>query len=302
MDFRRLSYFISLYEEGSITRAARRLHVVQPAVSMQIAKLEATVGQKLFERNSRGMTPTAAGRAMYAIYLPILRDLAGARQSMEALTGEVSGPVSVGVVFSMSERVLLPAIRSFSERYPGVRLSIVEGYTTTLVEWVSAAKVDFAIVIRPTRKVTLAAEHIVSGEFILASNARLKTAVPATIGFKSLAKLKLVLPSRLHHLRTILDEHAGIAGIDLAPKMELDSINAIADLVAATDYFTVLPTTTLHNSLAAGLLRSHQIVSPKVARDLIAVHHPRRPLSAAAVALKDMLRKQLIQISRPQSR
>jgi DNA-binding transcriptional LysR family regulator len=245
------------------------------------------------------MTPTATGRAMYAIYLPILRDLAGAHQSMKALTGEVSGPASVGVVFSMSERVLLPAIRSFNERYPGVRLSIVEGYTTTLIEWVSAAKVDFAITIRPTRKVTLAAEHILSGEFILASNAHLKTRVPGTISFKSLAKLKLVLPSRLHHLRTILDEYAGRAGIDLAPKMELDSVNAIADLVACTDYFTVLPATTLHNGLAAGLLRSHRIVSPKVARDLIAVHHPRRPLSTAALALKEMLRKQLVEISRP---
>ena len=58
MDFRQISYFVALYEEGSVTRAAQRLNVVQPAVSMQIAKLERDLNQKLFERLSKAMVPT----------------------------------------------------------------------------------------------------------------------------------------------------------------------------------------------------------------------------------------------------
>ena len=60
MEFRQIQYFITLYEDGSVTRAARRLHIVQSALSMQMAKLEAEVGQRLFVRTPQGMQPTPA--------------------------------------------------------------------------------------------------------------------------------------------------------------------------------------------------------------------------------------------------
>jgi LysR family transcriptional regulator, nitrogen assimilation regulatory protein len=75
MDLRQISYFVALFEEGSVTRAARRVNVVQPALSMQIAKLELELEQKLFERLPKKMEPTAATRMLYRLAQPILRDL-----------------------------------------------------------------------------------------------------------------------------------------------------------------------------------------------------------------------------------
>jgi LysR family nitrogen assimilation transcriptional regulator len=71
MELRQVQYFICLYEEGSVTRAARRLNIVQPALSMQIAKLEEAFGQQLFERTRQGMLPTAAAPQMYRLFLPV---------------------------------------------------------------------------------------------------------------------------------------------------------------------------------------------------------------------------------------
>ncbi len=68
MDLKQIQYFIALFEDGSVTRAAKRLNIVQPALSMQIAKLEDELKQTLFERGAHGMTPTAAGRLMYRLY------------------------------------------------------------------------------------------------------------------------------------------------------------------------------------------------------------------------------------------
>ena len=68
MDLRQIQYFIALFEDGSVTRAAKRLNIVQPALSMQIAKLEDELHQQLFERNAHGMAPTAAGRLMYRLF------------------------------------------------------------------------------------------------------------------------------------------------------------------------------------------------------------------------------------------
>ncbi len=83
MDLRQISYFVAVFEEGSMTRAARRVHVVQPALSMQIAKLERELGQRLFERLPKSMVPTAEGRTLYRLVQPILRDLAEARTRMK---------------------------------------------------------------------------------------------------------------------------------------------------------------------------------------------------------------------------
>jgi DNA-binding transcriptional LysR family regulator len=289
MDLRQIKYFISLYEEGSVTRAARRLNVVQPALSMQLSRMEEDLGQKLFERGSRGMVPTAAGRAMYSLYLPIVRDLLTARQQMDMLAGQITGPLAVGVIVSMTQRMLLPTIEAFINKYPQVKLSVSEGYTATLIEWVSSGQLDFGIVNRPIEKLTVLTELIFTDDFVLATGARSSVRLPGTIAFKALTKLKLVVPSRRHSLRSILDQHAQVAGVVLQPELELDSINGITDLVAKSEYCTVLTRTTLANHIESGVLRAHAIRSPRPTRDLIYIHHPRRPLSAAASVLMSLL-------------
>src|ERR1700757_3065173 len=68
MELKQIRYFIALFEEGTVTRAARQLNIAQPALSMQIAKLETEIRQKLFERGPHGMPPTEAARLMYRLY------------------------------------------------------------------------------------------------------------------------------------------------------------------------------------------------------------------------------------------
>ena len=72
MDLRQIQYFVALYEERSITKAARRLNVVQPALSMQISRLEKTFKTRLFERTSRGVIPTDVGREFYGLCQKII--------------------------------------------------------------------------------------------------------------------------------------------------------------------------------------------------------------------------------------
>ena len=91
MEFRQIQYFLCLAEEKSVTRAARQLNIVQPALSMQIAKLEAELGQKLFERSSHGMTLTVAGEAFCRLVSPIARDVEYAKQEMARLNGRIGG-------------------------------------------------------------------------------------------------------------------------------------------------------------------------------------------------------------------
>src|SRR3978361_1164714 len=99
MDLKQIQYFIALFEDGSVTRAAKRLSIVQPALSMQIAKLEEELHQQLFARGA----PAAAGRLMSRLFLPIVRDLAHARQQLVQRDEAVAGHVAIGLIASITE-------------------------------------------------------------------------------------------------------------------------------------------------------------------------------------------------------
>src|ERR1700709_182546 len=79
MDLKQMQYFLCLAHEGNVTRAARQLTLLQPALSMQIAKLEKALGKPLFYRASRGMSLTPAGEALALRIAPILSDIAPPR-------------------------------------------------------------------------------------------------------------------------------------------------------------------------------------------------------------------------------
>ena len=98
MDLRQIQYFATLFEDGSVTRASKRLNIVQPALSMQISRLEEELQLRLFERGRQGMTPTAAGHRMYRLFTPILRDIANAREQLIRDGDQVTGHVSIGLI------------------------------------------------------------------------------------------------------------------------------------------------------------------------------------------------------------
>ena len=134
MDLKQIQYFIALFEDGSVTRAAKRLNIVQPALSMQIAKLEDELHQQLFERGAHGMAPTAAGRLMYRLFLPIMRDLTHARQQLVQRDEVVTGHVSIGLIASVTESVLADSLSRFHARYPHVEVTVSDGYTATFID------------------------------------------------------------------------------------------------------------------------------------------------------------------------
>ena len=202
MEFRQIQYFICLFEEGSVTRAARRVHVVQPALSVQIAKLEEELGQPLFTRSPRGMEPTDAAHRMYELYLPLMRDFAHAREQMLCRDGEITGQVTIGMITSLAEGVLSETLTEFARTYPKVRVSVSNG---RLLEWVSTGQIDAAIVDMPRQPLTLNVEAIGDEEMVLLGPPDGKPPW-SPIAFADLAALPLVTTTRQHVLRRILDD------------------------------------------------------------------------------------------------
>jgi len=293
MDLRQISYFVALFEEGSVTRAAQRVHVVQPALSMQIAKLERELEQRLFERRPKVMEPTAAGRTLYRLVQPILRDLAHARTQMKQLSKTVSGRVSMGMLSSLASSVVPVGLARFTEAYPRVEVSIADGYSTTFIEAVSARELDLAIINKPPRKIGLVAHPFLDEEMVVIGARETPLPVAKPISMRDLTQLDLILPSTRHGLRIELDRYLAAEDVSVTAKLELDLLPAIADLVASSRLFTVLPSIAVCKRLLDGSLKAYRIVTPRITRQLVVIHHPARPMSVAAMKLVEMLRQEL---------
>ena len=158
-----------------MTRAARQLNIVQPALSMQIAKLEKTFGKQLFYRDAHGMSLTPAGEALALLAATISKEVDRAQEEMARLDGKVSGRVSIGMITSAAQSTLPVSSATIAAQYPEIRLLICEGYTDTMLEWVIAGELDVAIVNMPLRKIPLTAHHILDEEMMLACRTGSKT-------------------------------------------------------------------------------------------------------------------------------
>ncbi|WP_062364361.1 LysR family transcriptional regulator [Variovorax paradoxus] len=283
MEFRQIQYFVCLYEEGSVTRAARRLNIVQPALSMQIAKLEEEVGQQLFVRRPQGMQPTSDGRRMYRLFLPVLGDFSRAREQVMQTSAELTGQVRVGMIATIAQGVLVDALLEFSSLHPKVELSLTDGFSGTLTDAVSVGQLDAAIINKPRRSLALNSEPIAEEELLLVTGP-LHTALDETVPFRELAHLKLVLPTRQHGLRGIIESFGEAEDVSLAPGVEIDSISAILKLVLESEFCTVLPRIAVRKQLEHASLRGHTVIAPRLTRQLVCVTHPRRPPTPAAAA------------------
>ena len=286
MELREMRYFLCLAEEGNVTRAARQLNIVQPALSMQIAKLEAGFGKKLFHRAARGVSLTPAGETLVRLVMPIVRDAERVEEEMAQLDGKVSGRVRVGLITSVAQSTLAPSFATIAQKYPDVELSACEGYTETLIEWV----VNIS-----RRKTALATHHILDEEMVLGHRAASKVVVPKGLRFEQLPRFDLVIPSKRHGLRLVLENRAAEAGIELKPRLEIDTLSAICEVVATTQLVTVLPSIALHQMLAAGRIQARRFLRPGISRSIAWVHSPRRGVSAATRAVVDIIQRDLIE-------
>ncbi|NUA29966.1 LysR family transcriptional regulator [Cupriavidus basilensis] len=293
MDLKQIQYFIALFEDGSVTRAAKRLHIVQPALSMQIARLEEELNQKLFERGAHGMSPTAAGRQMYRLFLPIMRDITHAREQLVQRDEVVCGNITIGLIASIAEGALAEALTSFRMRYPQVEVTVADGYSTTLIDWVAGGQLDVAIINKPRAQLSLDSQPLLDEEMVLATSAAHGPDLPASVQLSSLPKVELVLPTKRHGLRGVLDSAAHQLDMMLTPKYEIDALGTIVKLVESTNMATILPRIAVQRAVDRGTLCVHSILAPRLIRHIVRISHPRRPLSTAAEALVNIIASEI---------
>jgi DNA-binding transcriptional LysR family regulator len=145
MDLRQFAYFVAVAEEGQFTRAAARVSVAQPAVSAQIRRLEAELGEPLFHRDQRGVRLTAAGEALLPHARAALAAADRGRDTIASLRGMLQGRLEVGAAGPVDHR-FAEALGEFHRAHPAVEIALSQHQNEPLLETVARGEVDVAIV------------------------------------------------------------------------------------------------------------------------------------------------------------
>lgn len=284
MELRQLRYVIGISEAGSLLAASRALHVVQPALSHQVALLERELGTALFVRSHRGMTLTPAGRAFVEHSRVVLQDVERLRSAVGEADGQIGGPVVLGLPTTVALVATLPILGEVLARHPGVRLKLIESHSGFLGEWLQAGRLDAAFLFAGGNRPGLAERELLEERLVFVSH---PDAAPASrrLSLRALCQRPLVLPAKDHGLRRIVDDACAQAGLSLTLVAEIDSLPNIKKAVEAGLAATILSPGAVSDEVQAGRLAVAQIGSPTLLRRVVASHSLTRPMSPAAVAV-----------------
>lgn len=160
MIFKNYEYFITIADEGSISKAAEKLFISQPSLSKYLKRLEENVGEELFCRESYPLKLTKAGE----LYLSYLKDISGKEQQLKEefsyLKTNDIGTISIGITVWRSS-IFMPLIMPvFKHKFPGIKVSIQEGTHQQMAAMIENGKVDFSIFHLPNNYYNFTFEHL----------------------------------------------------------------------------------------------------------------------------------------------
>jgi LysR family transcriptional regulator, nitrogen assimilation regulatory protein len=288
MELRQLRYFVGVSDAGSLLKASSRLHVAQPALGQQMAALEEEVGAKLFERSSRGMALTEAGKLFLTHAKVVLLDVERARLAVRETLAVPQGDVAIGLPTTVALAATLPILSACRERLPRVRLKLVEAYSGFLREWLLAGRLDIALLYGDAPDAGLSKQALLDDRLVLITSAG-TTRIPRKLPIEALPEWPLVLPGVEHGLRRIIDEACAPLGLSLNVVAEIESLGSVKRAVEAGIGSTILPAVSVAEEVATGRLRTVLIDSPSMLRRLVRATSTTRPATGAAAAVSTLV-------------
>ncbi|GGK35682.1 LysR family transcriptional regulator [Salinarimonas ramus] len=286
---RDMAIFVAAYEERSFTAAAQRENATQSGVSQHIRNLEHVVGVQLFVRERGGVIPTPAAASFYRSCLEVMRAHDAARRDVARFGKGPIGELRVGLMPTMTSRVLAPALDAFVGQAPNVAVHVVEGYSAALTQMVQGGELDFAVVPAFAGAPGVRARHFVRTRETLVSrpDSGLRHLAPVRLG--TLGPLDLVLPGPGNTRRRTIETYCTTHGIEIARVVELDAMLGTLDLVARTRFVAVLPAIMMDTRRGQHGLTVNPIADPELPLDLTLIEPARRERSPASALFEELL-------------
>lgn len=289
MDARKLRYFVTVAQLGSFSEGARRLHIAQPALSRHVKDIEESLGVTLLVRDTRGVKLTADGEQLLVHALDVLHRLESLPRLVGTRSQNITGRVAIGLPTSASAVLSPPLLRAAFERYPSVRIHLIESLSGYLQEWIETGRIDLAILFDAQPGPGVRLEPILIEDLWLVGGPNAFPPGCSEVPLADLARYPFVLTSQAQSHRRLVEGSALSQGLRLQILAEVDSLAVQKELVREGRIFTILAHSAIRADLAEGRLSAARIVSPTISRPVSMASASARNDSQACNAIATLM-------------
>jgi DNA-binding transcriptional LysR family regulator len=288
MDERRLGYFLAVVEEGSVTRAARRLHVAQPSLSQAVRALESELGAELFHRVGRGLRLSVAGEALVGPARQVLRAIDEARDAITGIVDLSTGRLELAALATLAVDPMADLIGRFRDQHPGIEVRVHEPESADGIRsLVRDGTCEVGAAHLPLAGGQLVAHPLGEQELLFVLPPDAIHGGERSLGARELAKTPLVVSPPGTSTRILLEQ--ALTAVNVTPQIAVETAarEAIVPLVLAGAGAALLPAPLAREAERRGAtVRSAR---PKITRPVGLVHRASRlsPAAAAFLALAD---------------
>ena len=293
MDLKQLEYFVRVAELGSFTRASIALDIAQPALSRQVRLLEVELRQNLLVRNGRGAAPTEAGKLLLEHARGILHQVERALEELGRVRGALAGRVAIGLPPSLARVLTVPLTRAFRQQMPDAQLSISEGLSVTMQEWLVNGRLDIAVLYNAQPATGIEATPLVDEDLMLVQPrppGLPEDPPPPPITLQEVARLPLVIPSRPNAIRMHVEAEMAAIGCRPTIALEIDGVSAILDLVADGAGQAILSRNAVASSVKPSAFTVRAIGQPPLRTRLSLATSSARPATLTQQATMELVR------------
>ena len=289
MDITQLRYFVAVVDYGSFSKAAARCHVSQPALSVQIQKLESRLGKILLNRSHRRIIPTEAGNLLLPRARTILGQVEEAKQEVRSVDGRKTGKVLVGILMTLAPCFLVHVLNSFVESFPDIQVNLYEATTALMLSMLDAGNLDMGITSLPIRDSGFETETLFSEEMLLALHPCHPLTRKQAIYGEDLESEKFILSKEDHCQGGCVSRLCRLNNFSPRIVFHSGQLAMIQSLVAAGKGISLIPQTAITETPTTITYR--QLENPRPKRSIAIVTRSKRPLKPTAQHFLQHLRE-----------
>src|SRR5512140_637881 len=287
-NLRQFQAFVTVARLGSFTRAAKHLHLSQPALTVQIRQLEEAMGARLFDRSTRVVMLTPIGRELAPTLGRVLHEIDAVMVNTKELASHVKGTVTIGALPSISSKLIPSTIAEFQKQYPGIVTRLRDVLAHRIVRLVKEEEVDFGIGTLRMPDPDIQFTPLLTDHLGVIFPAGHPVERRRTITLKSLSAFPLILMDPETSVRDLVDHAFESLGEVAVPAFETVYPSTALALVKAGLGLTIQPSSSIELASSRGL-KFRTIRHQGLIRQIGVIQNTRRSLSPSAEIFIKML-------------